>query len=457
MLTTVLILSVVVVAAVLMGIFMTRFERKQRRLLTRLRPVVRALVAEELERLKRTDSSSGPAEHPDRREPGPESAVAPPAVPAPVDDATEVYARPTASSNSSADFEDSEVPEEPPPTASIRAIRGENLDVLLTSRRMTFGRGSDRDIVLSAATVSRNHFTLLYLEGHWYIRDEGAPNGTFVNGTRITSGDPVALTSGDVIAASEDVELLLTTPDPPARDFKLIAGAAAYRAEGIGPFEDHCIGDDFVALAGSAGVGRKEMVAAEIAITIARGASPTLPLVHLVPAMEAAIRARSGMDRGHADVVAMFDGFQLLPEHRGNRVAGVHVGDGCAYVDDGVEVRSLTDGLEKGRPMGRAGTAKIGTWQEPAIVGWRFVLVTGGLVESFEAAELSRLLGELRGLEPQRAAEKLVALAVDRAETAGREIAGPAALVVEVGRRKPKLLLTSDATRSPNSVPLLLP
>lgn len=47
-------------------------------------------------------------------------------------------------------------------------------------------------------SLSRRHAKLLWQGGQWYLREDvGTTNGTFVNGTRIVTGVPVALKIGD--------------------------------------------------------------------------------------------------------------------------------------------------------------------------------------------------------------------------------------------------------------------
>ena len=49
-------------------------------------------------------------------------------------------------------------------------------------------------------TLSRRHARLVRRDQSWFVREEaGTRNGTFVNGTRITTGDEVALHDGDAV------------------------------------------------------------------------------------------------------------------------------------------------------------------------------------------------------------------------------------------------------------------
>ena len=62
---------------------------------------------------------------------------------------------------------------------------------------LTFGRGSDSDVVISDHAMSRHHARVVE-EGHgWFVEDLGARNGTYVNGTRVDGRQ--AVRAGDVI------------------------------------------------------------------------------------------------------------------------------------------------------------------------------------------------------------------------------------------------------------------
>ncbi|HDQ13230.1 MAG TPA: FHA domain-containing protein [Sediminispirochaeta sp.] len=57
--------------------------------------------------------------------------------------------------------------------------------VPIYKRRFSIGRGTDRDLILSTAGVSRRH-ACVYRDGNdLYIEDSDSRNGTFLNGARI--------------------------------------------------------------------------------------------------------------------------------------------------------------------------------------------------------------------------------------------------------------------------------
>lgn len=60
------------------------------------------------------------------------------------------------------------------------------------------GRGAKNDFSIQDPYLSGSHAEFVQKDGHFYIKDLGSKNGTFVNGTRI-SEDMVKLSNGDKI------------------------------------------------------------------------------------------------------------------------------------------------------------------------------------------------------------------------------------------------------------------
>jgi pSer/pThr/pTyr-binding forkhead associated (FHA) protein len=54
-----------------------------------------------------------------------------------------------------------------------------------------------------AKGVSRRHARLFWQGRQWYVEDQGAENGTFVDGRRVTSGVPVPLQDGSRLRLGE--------------------------------------------------------------------------------------------------------------------------------------------------------------------------------------------------------------------------------------------------------------
>ncbi len=64
---------------------------------------------------------------------------------------------------------------------------------------LTVGRGTENDLTIPSAAVSRTHAAIVCREGRWYIEDRGSYNGTFLNGTRVNPGTPLPLRHADRI------------------------------------------------------------------------------------------------------------------------------------------------------------------------------------------------------------------------------------------------------------------
>jgi SARP family transcriptional regulator, regulator of embCAB operon len=82
------------------------------------------------------------------------------------------------------------------------------------SSTATIGRDNENDIVLEAATVSRQHAMLLHDSAGALLVDLESFNGTLVNGVPMHSDEPVRLVDGDVIQLGEVVARYIMAPDP---------------------------------------------------------------------------------------------------------------------------------------------------------------------------------------------------------------------------------------------------
>jgi serine/threonine protein kinase len=102
------------------------------------------------------------------------------------------------------------------PSIRLKIVTSGQEIVRARKSELTIGRaykGSIPDIDLgpyggSKAGVSRKHGRLLYKDNQWYIEDLGSTNGTFVNGTRISTNNPVSFKHGDLIRCGQ-IELEL--------------------------------------------------------------------------------------------------------------------------------------------------------------------------------------------------------------------------------------------------------
>jgi hypothetical protein len=83
-------------------------------------------------------------------------------------------------------------------TAALVGPTGER--VVLTAVIAVIGRHVECDITLSDSNVSRRHAEIHKDPSGWILKDLGSTNGTFVNGTKISS--PRYLSDGDIISVA---------------------------------------------------------------------------------------------------------------------------------------------------------------------------------------------------------------------------------------------------------------
>jgi predicted component of type VI protein secretion system len=76
---------------------------------------------------------------------------------------------------------------------------------------VTIGRDAKNDLTFASPTVSREHATIGFRDGRWYVEDRGSFNGTFLNGTRVQPGTPLPLRHADRIGIGSET-LLFSWP-----------------------------------------------------------------------------------------------------------------------------------------------------------------------------------------------------------------------------------------------------
>ncbi len=73
-----------------------------------------------------------------------------------------------------------------PPRAVLRGVSGAYFGKIIPIRgRLTIGRGSECDLILDEAEMSRKHAMIENFGDGIYLRDLGSSNGTFVNGVQV--------------------------------------------------------------------------------------------------------------------------------------------------------------------------------------------------------------------------------------------------------------------------------
>jgi hypothetical protein len=76
---------------------------------------------------------------------------------------------------------------------------------------VTIGRDAKNDLTFASPTVSRDHASITFQDGRWYVEDRGSFNGTFLNGTRVQPGTPLPLRHADRIGIGAET-LLFSWP-----------------------------------------------------------------------------------------------------------------------------------------------------------------------------------------------------------------------------------------------------
>jgi hypothetical protein len=80
-------------------------------------------------------------------------------------------------------------------------------------RRISVGRGTDNDLHVNDASVSKIHAALrMSKEGTLLVADTGSTNGTFINGRRIAYGEARPIEDGDVVGFG-DIEVRFRKAD----------------------------------------------------------------------------------------------------------------------------------------------------------------------------------------------------------------------------------------------------
>lgn len=85
---------------------------------------------------------------------------------------------------------------------------------LYADGRITIGRGSDNDIIVRHAAVSRRHGELLWQDGIHIYRDLSSANGSYINNLPVSEPMPIAL--GSILSLGENIRLLYKETNEPS-------------------------------------------------------------------------------------------------------------------------------------------------------------------------------------------------------------------------------------------------
>ena len=80
------------------------------------------------------------------------------------------------------------------------------IDYRIYEGNNSVGRGADCDItVASDSSISSRHATILFKKGKFFVRDEMAANGTFINDDELEIGQPYEMKDGDELKCGNTV------------------------------------------------------------------------------------------------------------------------------------------------------------------------------------------------------------------------------------------------------------
>jgi hypothetical protein len=80
------------------------------------------------------------------------------------------------------------------------------IDYRLYEGNNTIGRNAGNDVTVAGdPSISGHHATILFKKGKFYLKDEMAANGTFINDEEIEVGQPVEVEDGDTLKFGKSV------------------------------------------------------------------------------------------------------------------------------------------------------------------------------------------------------------------------------------------------------------
>jgi len=68
-------------------------------------------------------------------------------------------------------------------------------EIALAGRQLTIGRAGDSDLIVDDEYASTHHAKLVFINGDWLIQDLDSTNGTFLDGKKVSTPVPVAMTT----------------------------------------------------------------------------------------------------------------------------------------------------------------------------------------------------------------------------------------------------------------------
>jgi transcriptional regulator with GAF, ATPase, and Fis domain len=153
-----------------------------------------------------------------------------------------------------------------PPVLSMQSYRLEMLrgpDVgqtwELQPQETRVGKGSENDVVIVDATVSRNHFVLVHTPEGFLVRDQGSTNGTYLEGARVVEAyarPGMEIRAGEVILRLKPVQEGVSIQPSGEPTFGNLVGESAPMRKIFAMLERVAPTDATVLIVGETGTGK---------------------------------------------------------------------------------------------------------------------------------------------------------------------------------------------------------
>ena len=323
--------------------------------------------------------------------------------------------------------------------------RGLTGEILLTSKQVRVGRGAKSDVVLTDPTVSREHATLTYANGAWWLLPAITSNGTWLNGTVVQPGESRVLTDGALLQFGLHTEVRMFIP-PALAQPELVFATAARSTPGTRPrdsdrlqiIEDaHLATAQLLVIADGVSDRPSPYFAARTAVDEVARSPAEAPLPEVVERVNGYILSIGSDALQHQGMATALDVVRLArDEVRGWWLEGAHVGDGQVLLQDNLGIHRMTgQGTVGGRladvdPDRAAGlaadpdyhrlAAAVGLGTEVDAERWwayadheqRLVLTTDGLINALGSDGVCEVMRQHRAAAPDEVADTLIQLAI---------------------------------------------
>jgi len=323
--------------------------------------------------------------------------------------------------------------------------RGLTGEILLTNKQVGVGRGADCDVVLPDRTVSREHATLTYADGAWWLLPGITSNGTWLDGAVVQPGESRVLADGALLRFGLHTEVRMFIP-PALTQPELVFAAAARSTPGTRSQDSdrpkvnedaHLATAQLLVIADGVSDRPSPHIAARTAVDEVARSPAEAPLPEVVERVNDYILGIGSDALQHQGMATALDVVRLTrDEVRGWWLEGAHVGDGQVLLQDNLGIHRMTgQGTAGGRladvdPDRAAGlaadpdfnrlTSAIGLASEVDAERWwayadheqRLVLATDGLVNALGTDGVCEVLRQHRAAAPDEVADVLIQLAI---------------------------------------------